>query len=276
MVQCANRSLGSNLIGCEGKFRLWPCHMNCYFVVKLFRSWLVLIAMPRWAPTSISHGSWPALPYRQLWLQLPWPMCRRTVSLWIIHGLCSSLTQEHWRQQWIMFTLIHPLKHLWTWVVAKKHRIGTKKQIQRNENRHVCLNTAQNEHLTAFRSRYSVHLKVWFSYDINTSCGTHRKQNTATRKEICFSIQKSPEFAASSTHSSCWPAVIKVMQTEKCAALWTRNQRGNQDVKNGMGIGFTAWALQLLHYAGHHRGNRRDLRVTSKIEVHFCHDLLSI
>lgn len=107
-----NRSLGSNSIGRKGKFRLWPCHMNCYLVVKLFRSWVVLIAMPRRASASISHGSWPALPCRQLWLQLPWPMCRRTVSVWIIYGLCSSLTQEHWRQQWIMFTLIPPINHL--------------------------------------------------------------------------------------------------------------------------------------------------------------------
>lgn len=119
-MPCGNKSLRSNWIGCEGKFRHEPCHMNCYFVVKLFRSWLVLIAMPRWASDSISHGSWRALPCRQLWLQLPWPMCRRTVSLWIIHGLCSSLTQEHWRQQWIMYILIPALKHLLSWFVAKR------------------------------------------------------------------------------------------------------------------------------------------------------------
>lgn len=29
------------------------------------------------------------------------------------------------------------------------------------------------------------------------------------------------------------------------------NHRGNQNVKSGMGIAFTAWALQLLHYAGY-------------------------
>lgn len=110
-VQCGNRSLGSNSIHREGKFRLWPCHLNCYFVVKLLRSWLVLIAMPGRASASVPYESWPALPCRQLWLQLPWPMCRRTVSLWIIHALCSSLTQEHWRQPWIMFTLILLLKY---------------------------------------------------------------------------------------------------------------------------------------------------------------------
>lgn len=139
LVRCGNRSLGSNSIGCEGKFRLWPCHMNCYFVVKLFRSWLVLIAMPWWASASISHGNWPALPCRQFWLQLPWPMCRSTVSLWIIYGLCSSLTQEHWIQQWIMFTFIPPLKHLWTWLVAKKLTNGTKKQKQKATDTSMCL-----------------------------------------------------------------------------------------------------------------------------------------
>lgn len=66
------------------------------------------------------------------------------------------------------------------------------------------------------------------------------------------------------------------MQTEKCAALRDQNHRGNQDVKNGMGIGFTAWALQLLHYAGHHRGNRRYLRMTFKIAARFSPDLLTI
>lgn len=66
------------------------------------------------------------------------------------------------------------------------------------------------------------------------------------------------------------------MQTEKCAALSDQNHRGNQDVKNGMGIGFTAWAPQLLHYAGHHRGNHRYLRMTFKIAACYHHDLLTV
>lgn len=37
------------------------------------------------------------------------------------------------------------------------------------------------------------------------------------------------------------------MQTEKCAALWAPNHRGNQDVKSGMGIGHATCAPQLLH-----------------------------
>lgn len=34
LVQQGNRSQGSNLIGCKGKFRLWPCHTNCYFAAN--------------------------------------------------------------------------------------------------------------------------------------------------------------------------------------------------------------------------------------------------
>jgi len=38
------------------------------------------------------------------------------------------------------------------------------------------------------------------------------------------------------------------MQGAKPDALGTQNHGGNQEVKNEMG--FTAWALSLLHYAG--------------------------
>lgn len=186
------------------------------------------------------------------------PMCCRTVSLWIIHGLCSSLTQEHWRQQWIMFTLICALKHLWTWLAVKKLTNGNKRQKQWRMGRalRVCLIVCGSK---------------WIS-----DCMLHVTQ-PCEKGSIFFLSQTPPsEFEASSTHSSCWPAVIKVMQTEKCAALWTWTHGGNQDVKNGMGIGFTAWALQLLHYAGHHRGNQRYLRMTSEIAVQFCHVLLTI
>lgn len=89
----ANRPSRGNSIGRKGKFRLWPCHMNCYSDRETGQVTTGVDSEARRG--FVSPGTWTALPCRQLWLQLPWPMCHRTVSLWIIHGLCSSLTQEH-------------------------------------------------------------------------------------------------------------------------------------------------------------------------------------
>lgn len=97
------------------------------------------------------------------------PMCCRTVSLWIIHGLCSSLTQEHWRQQWIMFTLICALKHLWTWLAVKKLTNGNKRQKQWRMGRalRVCLIVC------------GLKMNIWLY-------AARRRQNTAMWKEIYF------------------------------------------------------------------------------------------
>lgn len=206
-------------------------------------------ALPQW--TLGFQGSWHGLNCNNLWLQLPWPIWHIFVSLWIIHTLCSLLKQEHTCVSCLHSTILWNIDRP-EWLLKTK----TEGQIYM---------TGPSQEFLPLKGNFSfLSLLVDWGSGFCKVLGDHFYCNRCQIDKVEGSLLV--------THNECltahmgdnqsikinpntlsilsWTAVT-FASIKSSAFLRTSSHRGNQDVKNGMGV--YSMAQQLLQYAAHCR-----------------------